>query len=171
MEKIDFLEKTLARLLDWINKVDTKITLIMAIDIAMLGILFSEAPSVSDYSTVLIICLVFSTITIFISLLFLLFSTFPITRGPDDSMIYFGKIVNKTLEEYESDLGAYQEENYIEDLIQQCHRNAEIANRKYKLLQRSLRALFVCIIPWLISLYLIFIEKKLRICPPFFIPL
>jgi hypothetical protein len=45
---------------------------------------------------------------------------------------------------------------YLEDLTVQCHRNAEIATRKFVWIQRALLCLYLSVVPWALALWLLY---------------
>lgn len=153
ISSIDILEKTFARLLMWINAADSKISTILAIDTSMLAIFAALASQLKTWSTRLIIHAVFTLILLLISLVFLCVSAFPRTRGPKKSLLYFGSIANMKFGDYLDHGKKITPEIYIEDLASQCHRNAEIADLKYKYIKLAMLFLFITIIPWLLLVY------------------
>lgn len=78
-------------------------------------------------------------------------ATFPRTRGPKRSLLYFGGITSYDSEAYLQQLLAESTDQYLADLARQCHRNAEIAAAKFHLLRLALFALFCSVVPWLIA--------------------
>jgi hypothetical protein len=45
------------------------------------------------------------------------------------------------------------EQEYLDDLIRQTHRTAEIATQKYRWIQRAQLAWYISILPWLLAVY------------------
>jgi hypothetical protein len=58
-------------------------------------------------------------------------------------------------DQYESAINALTDEEYIADLISQCHRNAEIVSAKYTWLKRAMISLYLCLLPWVLAIYLL----------------
>ncbi len=48
------------------------------------------------------------------------------------------------------------ETGLVEDLSDQCHRNAEIAEIKFAWIRRSLTGLFMAIVPWAVAIFLLY---------------
>ena len=46
--------------------------------------------------------------------------------------------------------------SYLADLVAQCHRNAEIADKKFESIQRSMVALYLAVIPWGLAVFLLY---------------
>lgn len=156
MNKIDYLEKELLRLLAWIQVADTRIVFVLPLSTAMLGMLAALAPKITNWSTLSILMVVFSVIFLVISIACLAFATFPRTDGPKGSMIFFIGISNKSREQFRDDVDSFTEEKYIQDLSDQCHINATIADAKFSWVKRSLIFLFLSSTPWFISVYLLY---------------
>lgn len=153
---VDILEKELARLLSWIQTIESKISIIFPLSTAMLGSLAVLVPKYACWTA-------FPTIVSVISILFLIFSivfsalaSFPRTSGPEESLIYFGRIASMDLDQYETAVKQLGQDGYIDDLIKQCHRNAQIAKRKFSWVKRALACLFISSAPWVIAVYLLY---------------
>lgn len=128
MNKIDYLEKELARLLDWIKTADTRITLILPLATAMLGAIAALNPSFSEWTWCIGISVSLSVTLLVCSLISVSLALFPRTNGPQNSMIFFGGIASKNLENFRSNVNNFDDEKYKNDLINQCFINALIAN-------------------------------------------
>ena len=156
-DKMRFLEESLSRQLLWIAATEKKTTLIFALNTAMLGVLAAVAPdnlfkwdSASGF---------FASIAVVLNLLSLgsvAFSMFPRTTGPTGSLIYFGGIHDMKVEEYVQAVKELSAERLFDDFANQCHRNAQIATIKYRWVQRANILLFLSILPWLASLFLLY---------------
>ena len=72
------------------------------------------------------------------------------------SMIYCGGISQRSAEQFREAISALSPETYIADLALQCHRNAEIATRKFTWIQRALFCLYLSVIPWVLALWLLY---------------
>ncbi|NGP88859.1 Pycsar system effector family protein [Fodinibius halophilus] len=155
MEKIEKAELSLSRMLEWVRASESRISIIFSISTAMIGVvivLLKTADSVDCWGLGLgIVTLALLLTTVAISAIAIL----PETEGPG-SFIYFGAIAKKQADQYTEEFKALSDEEYLDDLLAQCHRNAEIANKKYKWVQRSMGCLFLSIVPWLLSIYLLY---------------
>lgn len=150
------LEKNLDRLLHWIGAADSKIAPILAIDTAMIGVL---AALYSKLSVSLGWCLwlvIPSVIVLGLSILTLAIAVFPRTKGPEGSTIYFGGIASCEFKTYKAKMCELHPEEYRDDLIAQCHRNAQIAAEKYKWVKRSMICLFPGIVFWVPAVYVLY---------------
>jgi hypothetical protein len=157
-----FLEKNLQRQLDWIRAADSKIAPIIAIDTFMLGTLAALTSQITKFNPIILFWEIFAGLLLLIGLTSIFFAVFPRTSGPAGLNIYFGGIVDIDCKTYLEKLKELNDNDYIEDLTRQTHRNAQIAFEKYKFIKYSLRFLFYSILPWLISL--LFLNQWRTIC-------
>lgn len=155
-KKIDFLEKELSRLLSWVQSAETRMSWALPLSTAMFGALAILAPTFTKWTILPAIASSFAIVFLMLSIVFSALSSFPRTTGPRGSLIYFGGIVSKDLEQYKKAIADLTENEYIEDLIRQCHRNAQVAERKFVWMQRSLICLFISAGPWILSVYLLY---------------
>ncbi len=153
------LEKELSRLLAWIQAAETRIGLVLPLSTAMLGVLAVLAPTFSKWTIFPAIMSAFSVLLLVLSVAFSALASFPRTSGPKGSLIYFGGIASMELEQYQEVSKKLDLDEYIDDLIKQCHRNAQIAERKYGWIRRALGCLFISAVPWALSVYLLYSAK------------
>lgn len=155
----DVLEKELSRLLAWTQSAETRIGLVLPLSTAMLGVLAVLAPTYSKWTIFPGIMSAFSVLFLVLSVAFSALASFPRTSGPKGSLIYFGDIASMEFDQYRVASKKLDLDAYIEDLIKQCHRNAQIAERKHAWIQRALRCLFISSAPWALSVYLLYSAK------------
>lgn len=158
-QQIDLLEKELNRLLLWIQSVETRMSWVLPLSTAMLGAVAVLAPAFTKWTIFPAIVTVFAVLLLALSIVFSALSSFPRTTGPKGSLIYFGGIVSKELEQYSKAVKDLTKEEYINDLIRQCHRNAQVAERKFTWIQRALGCVFLAAAPWVVSIYLLYSIK------------
>lgn len=152
-EKLEAAERRLDRLLDWVSRSDTKFSVVLGVDTGMLGFLATSAPA----SAVPRGSIVFAAVSIALlvaSLIFIYRGTYPRTKGPSSSLVYFGSIAGKDSEIFKERFRACGPEDHLDDVLGQVHRNSEILDRKFAELQRAYRCLLAAVIPWAITLYL-----------------
>lgn len=159
MDTKHYLEQELSLLLDWIKAADSRISLVLPLSSAMLAGLAASAPNASDWSVCSGIFSAFSILFLVLSIAFSAFACFPRTDGPKGSLIFFAGINNRELKQYKLDVMELTEEKLIDDLICQCHVNAQIAQIKFTWVKRSLFCLFFSSIPWFASIYLLYGNK------------
>lgn len=152
--RIQFLEDNLARQLAWIAAAESKIPFVFSANTIMIGLLAALSPSsVCDWTTRSVVLASIAAVLGLTSLLLLSLASFPKTKGPKGSLIYFGGIVKRKTAEYEDAVHDMSSQSYFQDLASQCHRNAEIAGLKYKWIKRALVLLYLAVIPWALALY------------------
>ena len=157
MDRVGFLEANLTRQLGWIAAADSKGSFAFAINTAMLGLLAAVSPkSSAAWAVAPAVFASFAVAFGLASLLFLSFASFPRTKGPRNSLIYFGGIAQRDAGQFAQAVSSLSPEAYSADLSAQCHRNAEIANRKFTWVQRALLSLYLSVFPWGIAIFLLY---------------
>ena len=154
-DQIDRQEKTLARLLEWIRAADARIAPLAALNTAMLGILVAAGARVDDWTPSTMIIASAAGLSLSVSVIALAIATFPRTKGPDQSLIYFGGIMGGDYSAYQGAITGLTDEKYLDDLVEQSYRNAEIASVKFRFVRISMILWFVGIATWVPALYLL----------------
>jgi hypothetical protein len=140
--------------LSFFSRVDAKLSVVLAVDTAMLAVLAADAPPVKAFSVLIII---FASITILLlgmSIIFLYRGSFPSLKGGHASLIYFREIAGRTEHKFIEQFKAQTEEQVVGDLLGQVWRNSEILKIKFDSLKVAFTLLALAIIPWLVSLAL-----------------
>ena len=153
IDQIDVLEKELERLLNWIGAAESRLAFLFSLSTAMIGALAISLPEIFQLPGSIKISTIFAILLLFLAILFVVIASFPITKGPSGSLIYFGSINNLTSEEYTNLSLKQTRADYENDLRMQCHRNAQIATRKFSLIQKSMICTFASILPWALSMF------------------
>lgn len=149
-------ELALSRVLEWIRAADSRLRLVLPLSTTMLGALAVLVPPFAGWTVLGGIAASAAAFLLVLSIAFAALASFPKTSGPLGSLVYFGGIVSKDLSQYEAAARAQTPDAYLEDLIRQCHRNAQIADRKYAWLQRSIACMFAASAPWAASLFILY---------------
>lgn len=152
-DKINSAEKILNMQLAWVSAADNKIPPIFAIDVAMLGVLATLMPPISEWTICGNIMVFLAIISLIGSIITIGFSAFPRLSGPEGSLIYFGGIVKKSEESYIKAVKNLSDDNKLDDLLKQTYRNAEIARSKYYWLKWSMLLSFISFPFWVISIW------------------
>ena len=152
-QKVEFLERSLDRLLGWIAAADAKLSTFFAIDTAMLAVLASLLPRPNCWTLLSGVSAALSGALLITSLGMLAAAAFPRTAGPKRSLVYFGGISDREFGQYWTDVDQITVPRYLNDLAQQCHRNAQIARSKYEWVRRAALALFLGVWPWLVAVF------------------
>jgi hypothetical protein len=146
----------LERNLSWISSADSKISPVLAINTAMLGVIIALLPTASGWS---IVTAIFSSITVILligSIICLISATFPRLKGPKGSLIFFGGIAEYEQEVYVNTIMKGITEDILKDYARQCHRNGQIAQTKFHFIKWAMILLYSSIIPFLVDIYLLY---------------
>lgn len=152
--RIEIAEKNLQRLLEWVSRFDNKSVIILGVDTGMLGVLATFAPPFKSLSSAAIMSALISFLLLGLSLLFIYLGSYPRTTGPKMSLLFWGCIGKCNFSEYKDSFLKQSDEEYLNDLLEQCHRNSEIIDEKFTNLKKAYHMLFVGLLPWTITIYL-----------------
>lgn len=153
-EQLDFAEKNLDHLLEWIGRFDSKSSFIFGINTAMLGVLAALAPPRNLWNSLMIVFALVSVTLLSINFLFVYLGRYPQLKGPSESLLYFGSISKKGVKQYEQEFFKRSIEEHLKDMLKQCHRNAEILSLKFRYLKGAYLLLLSTVGPWAITIYL-----------------
>lgn len=145
--------------LSFFPRVNTMLSLILAIDTGMLGVLAANAPAIKTLTRPMVIASLATGALIAASLIFLYRGAFPDLDGGHDSLIYFREIARRTERTFVEEFKRQSDEDYINDVLRQVWRNSEILSAKFRSLKAAFIATATAIAPWVISLAL-FVEHK-----------
>ena len=145
---IDRADKNLDRQLDWIARIDSRMSFVTGIDLAMLGALAASASTVSNWSWDTGGLGVLAAVLLAAVLVCIFTGFFPRTTSKNDSLLFFGTIADKKIDQFESQWHQTTDEAYLNDLLAQTHINAEIVCKKFHLLKNALILLLLAAIPW-----------------------
>lgn len=146
-------ERELDRLLDWISKFDNRAAILFTLDTAIVGTLALRLNS-SKFTAYNLLPLP-AFILLGISVIGTAITIFPRLKGPQSSLIYFGSVARMEEANFKSSFIRRTKVGYLDDLLAQCHINAKILDRKFKVFRMSLAVSMVAVIFWSLSLYLI----------------
>lgn len=158
-KRVAALEALLGRLLGAVAAADGKIGAVFATDAAMLGVLAALVPNYGGWSRIEATVAAIAGSLLLGSILMLSLASFPRTGGPKKSLLFFGSICKLPLGTYLDEIGSLTIPEYIKDLGTQCHRNAEIAARKYSNIKLALKAMYLATPFWLLAILLLYRHK------------
>jgi len=145
-------EESLRRALSAVGTADSKATGVFALAAAMLGSLAAAAPKhfacTTQWDVIIAAALLLGLSVIFLSL-----CTIPRLKGPD-SLLYFGGVAAHPLEKFRSKVLARTDEEYLDDLVCQIHRNSEIATEKFAHIRRAMLLIYTATPFWVASIFL-----------------
>ena len=154
-KKIILLETTLARLIAWIQSADQKAAFALTLSMAMLSALVAISSSTSNWNVKVSVSIIFAIIPLLVSIISVAMAAFPRTKGTFGSLIFFGGITTRSLTQYQNQIITFNNQEYINDLSEQCYINAIIAEKKFFRIKTSLACLFASIIPWALTIYFV----------------
>ena len=156
--QMEVLEKELERLLRWVGAAESRLAFVFSVSTAMLGAIALAVGDPADWSWLSAAAASPAIVLLLSSIVCSALATFPRTDGKTRSLIFFGYIDSLSLDEYRKLVMSQTESGYRDDLIEQCHRNAQIASSKHAWIRRSMICIFLAAIPWAVALFTIYVE-------------
>ena len=151
--RLEALEKELERLLRWVGAAESRLAFVFSVSTAMLGAIALTVGDPTEWSWSLGAAALLAIMLLLSSIVCSALATFPRTAGKGRSLIFFGSIDSLPLDEYRKLAMSQTESGYRDDLIEQCHRNAQIASTKYAWIRRSMICIFLAAVPWAFALF------------------
>jgi hypothetical protein len=140
--------------LGFFARVDTKASVVLAINTGMLAVLASNAPPVINMSLFSGVLAGIAATTIGGSLWFLYRVAFPVLHGGHQSLIYFREIAKRTEAVFIVEFLRQDDAARTKDLLGQVWRNSEILKLKYDSLRWAFILMALAIIPWVTAVSL-----------------
>lgn len=149
-EPLPFALGQVDRLMNFFPRGDTKATALFAFNVALLSLLALNFPYTKP--TTLLSCLAGATLVPIVLSLRRLYAVFFPDLKPADthSAVYFGDIAKTSVADYAARLKAQTEEELLQDLACQIHRNSQILAAKFDALAKASIYAGIAIVPWLI---------------------
>jgi hypothetical protein len=154
--KLDLLDKILARNIAWIAAADSKAAMLFAIDSAMLGVLAALVPTTSAWTIWASVIAVLATLALLVCAVLIVWTLWPRIKGPQDSLIFFLGISARSSEAYCDAVLSGSDEATTRDFALQCHRNAQVAAEKFKLIRAAMVAMIIAVPLWLVAIYVLY---------------
>src|SRR5712671_2757203 len=110
--------------LSFFARVDSKASVVLAVDTAMLGYLAAKLPQLKWPLSWLMLIPFAAFVLIFLSIWYLYKTAFPNLEGGNSSLIYFREIAARTETRFIDQFSAQQETDYAKDVLGQAWRNA-----------------------------------------------
>jgi hypothetical protein len=134
--------------------VDSKLSVVLAVNTGMLAVLGADAPPINALSWAMVISAGLAVALLGVSIVFLYRGAFPRLKGGTASLIYFREIANRTENEFIEQFKNNDDEQHVNDLLGQVWRNSEILKAKFDALKTAFTLLALALIPWLAALAL-----------------
>ncbi|MEO0772995.1 MAG: Pycsar system effector family protein [Pseudomonadota bacterium] len=152
-DRMGALEKSLERQIGFVRAAESRVAFLMSALTLSLGVWIAGFHAVEiGVASVIIGCL--ALILLICSFYNLWLSLYPNMRGPKNSLIYFGGITDRPLEDFYTCMMDVSEEDYRADLVEQIYVNAEIAKKKFKQAKLAMFFWFGSLVPLTIFLVL-----------------
>lgn len=153
-ERLAIAQWVLERNLAWIAASEVKVGFIVTIDMAMLGGLAAAFGNLKIAERIGCIYLwaLTGAIPIAIAIFCSGMSLLPRMDGPERSVLFFGRIAQLDRANYSAKFRQVSDEELLDDLTSQIHRNAEIAASKFLWVRRSMLWSFLSVIPWILAI-------------------
>ncbi|WP_225073875.1 Pycsar system effector family protein [Desulfuromonas sp. CSMB_57] len=153
MLETEQLQYILDKQLGWIASADSRLSLVLPLSTAMLGALALYAPQPSQWTLMAGIPAAFAIFFLGLSIVFCACASFPRTNGTKGSLTFFEGIVSRDLSQFRAAVKAAQSADLQDDLIQQCHINAQIASTKFSWVKRGMASMLIAMLPWAFAIY------------------
>lgn len=139
-ELLEAASTQLDRVLGFFPRVETKISALFAVDVAMLALLAVNASKNDTAIWYLALFYGLSVAAIGASIWFLYQASFPQLKGGDSSLVYFKEIARRTEANFIKEMRAVETKAYGDDLLGQVWRNSEILTAKF----HGVKWAFIC---------------------------
>lgn len=151
-ERLAFAQWVLERNLHWVGAAEVKTGVIVALNTAMLGGLAAAFSAATERSAWANCFSLVSAGCLLIALFCAAMSVLPRTDGPQNSFLFFGKIVESSRADYVDSFKRAGNDVFLNDCLEQIHRNAEIACDKFKWVRSAMMWSFVAVLPWVAAI-------------------
>ena len=153
-QRIEFAKWQFERTLHWITTADAKVGVAMALVTAMLGGLAAAfaASDAAERTAWGYLATLSAAGTLVMAVFCAGMAAIPRTRGPLQSLIFFARIQEHSIEDYVNKVERLTEKQLLDDLARQIHRNARIACDKHSWVRKSLLWSFWGAIPWALAI-------------------
>ena len=133
-------------------RVDTKASVILGVDAAMVGYLSAHFPATNSVRWWECISPTIAFALLAVSFWYLYHGAFPRLKGGERSLIYFREIASRMESKFIDEFTNQQEPEYIRDTLGQVWRNSDILSEKFACLKLSFLLSALAVLPWAIAL-------------------
>lgn len=141
-------------ILGFFARVDTKLSVVLGVDLGMLGLLSTKAPEMQYITSDAWSAATLFLIAVGMSLTHLYQGSFPNVRGGEDSLVYFREIAKLEEAKYLDAFSTISADDLARDLLSQSWRNAVILREKFHHLRWAYIFMAWGIAPWVAALTL-----------------
>jgi hypothetical protein len=151
-EKLSAAQWVFERQLGWIAAADVKVGVVVTIDLALFGGLTAAFSSAASKPLAGEVFAAIAGLGLVVAVIWAAAATFPRLNGPKRSLVFFGRIAEKSEDDYADAFMAASQIDLIKDWSRQIHANARIANAKHGCVRRAMIWSFGASFFWLIAL-------------------
>jgi hypothetical protein len=141
----------LSLVLSFFPRVESKSSVVLAIDTGMLAFLATNAPPFDSFSKLMLIVSAATVILLAASIAMLYRGSFPSLKGGEASLVYFREIAKLREHQFIERFRAQDEKHYTDDLLSQAWRNSQILKVKFDCLKWAFTLMALAIPPWIVS--------------------
>lgn len=141
--------------LGFFSRIDTKLSVVLGIDIGMLALLATRMPSPKELAPLAAGVGVAFVIAICFSFRHLWTGSFPDLNGGTSSLVYFRSIAGMRESDFRQAYGALTREELENDLLGQVWRNSKILTCKFHSLRQAYIATVLAVVPWITLIILL----------------
>lgn len=139
--------------LGFFPRIDAKHSVVLGLDLGMLGVLASKmASSWTAVSGVAWYAVVGFAVALIFSFFQLYRGSYPNIKGGEGSIIFFGHIAGQTEHRFIEAYKALTNERLADELLGQAWRNSKILHEKISALRWAYISMAVAVVPWALAL-------------------
>lgn len=148
-DRVNAAWQQLNLVLSFFSRVDTKLSVVLGINLGMLAMLTARLPKADDFTLLIAVIGSFFVAPLFVSFWHIWHGYFPDLRGGTGSLIYFHPISKMTENEFRTACLSRSVQELENDILNQCWRNSKILTCKFYSLRYAYVAAAVAILPWM----------------------
>lgn len=134
--------------LSFFPRAEAKLSVLLGVDLAMLGTLASTLPPIGAWESSVVAALL-AAACLGVSVVDLYRAALPSLEGTGHSLIYFREIAQRTELDYSKLYTSADVEGLIDDILSQTWRNSAILAKKFDCLDSSFRWTALAVLPWI----------------------
>ncbi len=154
--KLEFLQKELDRINDWIKFADKKVGFLIVIYSVIIGLLKIKYSIFNFDGAVKYVLLSLFLLSLILGVYFLLKTLFPKIKNKltDNNILFFGNISCMKYKDFIDKYNNITEEEMRQNIFEQIYTNSVIANEKFKNIKKST----ICLVISIVLLIFLFIK-------------
>jgi len=137
IERIEHARWALERNIGWIVQAEVKVAVVISLNIAMVGAMAASYTTTTNKTPEATVLTLFFGLVVLVAFFCSVMVVKPRLEGPVSSYIFFGKIVAKDRVMFAEDFAKAGAIEFLRDLTDQLHRNAEIACEKHEWVEKA----------------------------------